>query len=420
VSDLVHASLPRAAPGRRGGARWSRLWLLVGGIVLFSGCTLKRYLPEGPVLDGWERTRGWPAGTSAVVHYTSEPALPFPVPAVQVWGLTYDLDLVLVSRHPDWDMHEYARISTPQGPVWLCKDARAGTLDQSIVADIEDIEGWLPEVPVPRRSYPVQVVDRSSDDRLDLELSYENIDGHPVRVTYQGSPPKTRQKKRNGSTMGHSKATVLAVLDLPYRDFAKRASVEIDGVDQGIDRILGLVPFRMALQQTQGGLAVGDVRFAMDGEQLVGTYRTATGGEVPTPWTLRERDGAVELVQTQQMRELVYRFTASADGAGLELSSASVTQHGRATPTVVLSLSPPLPDLRRSFDGAVRSRFVLDVNGQENHAIGWLEARSTADGAVVTTLPEAPWWTADRPMSATITRTEGTARVEILRTGAAP
>ena len=225
---------------------------------VLSACGIKQMLPEGPAVDAAERSQWQP--TPAEVAYQSDALVPFPVIGVVVWGAAYDLDLVLVSTHPEWNMHEYARMQTPDGPLWFAKDARESTLTQSVVADLDDLQTRFPELPVERRSSPVEVIDRSADGWLDIELRYDNIDGVPVEVAYRGKAPTTALRKRNGSTMGHSRDSLLAVLDLPYRNFGRSASMRFDGEAVRIKRIAGLLPFRMALVQTQGGLAIGQIR----------------------------------------------------------------------------------------------------------------------------------------------------------------
>ena len=176
--------------------------MLSGFITACKG--LKQMMPEGPAISDKERSR-YLDQKQHNVSYTGKALVDFPVNPIQVWAATYELDIILVSKHPDWNMHEYAKLETPEGPLWIMKDAKEPTLDQYIVADLDNIEAWLPELPVVRKSYPVTVVDNSTDKMLDLIFRYENIVGQKVEATYQGKPPKTEQKKKNGSTMGHSR-----------------------------------------------------------------------------------------------------------------------------------------------------------------------------------------------------------------------
>ena len=49
-----------------------------------ASCGIKQMLPEGPVLDAWERTQQFPGDTPSGVQYGGEPRVPFPVPPFQV------------------------------------------------------------------------------------------------------------------------------------------------------------------------------------------------------------------------------------------------------------------------------------------------------------------------------------------------
>lgn len=376
---------------------------------LLTACGLKDLFPTGPVQTPWQRIRGWgeplPSGTA----YTSEPRAATPVLPFPVFGVTYDLDIVLRSKHPAWDMHEIAMVRTPEGPLWLVKDARASTLAQAVVADIDDINGWMPEIPVQRKSTPVAVTDRSTEDWLDLEVAYENLDGEPTVLTYAGHAPRTLQAKRNGNTMGHSRDAVMVALDLSYRDFGKRASVTIGGRRWPIVKVLGLVPMQLVLQQTQGGMAIGRHAFAPEGEGLRSTT-DVWGEDVEQAWTLEPGPSGLDVVQRSAMRTLAYHFR-DAEGA-LELTGVTVTQWDRPTPTAHLALNPALPDLRRRFEGRRTSRFALDVDGQPDHAVGRIEAWWEGDGVQVAIRGEAPEWVVDRPLTSRITW-EGDA-VEVL------
>ena len=87
--------------------------------------------------------------------------------------------------------------------------------------------------------------------------------------------------------MCHSKDALLAVLDLSHRTFGRRSEVSYNGEIHSTKRLLGMVPFHMALQQTQGGLASGNIRQEIPMEEnAVGeplddtfvTYYTLPGG----------------------------------------------------------------------------------------------------------------------------------------------
>ncbi len=373
--------------------------------LFLTACGLKSLLPEGPVLDAGARAAFVVRPSGAA--YRGPAQVDFPVLPVIVWGAAYDLDLVLVSEHPEWNMHEYARLQTPDGPLWLAKDARESTMAQSVVADLPDVQDVLPELPIERRASPVEVVDRSTDAQIDLELRYRNIDGKPVEIRYRGKWPEGALRRRNGNTMGHSRDSVLAALDIPQRQLGQEASVRIDGEDVKMERILGLVPFRLALVQTQGGLATGTLRQEpLEGGGFTTVHAPGGGPAVRRAWRVARTDGHVEAQQVSTLRSLAYRFRLTDDGAH-ELVSARVEQWARDVPVTQVVFSPALPDLARPFDGTVRARFVIDVNGQPGHATGLVEAWWEEGEPRVQVLPEAPSWTTDRPLSGRWTFRDG-------------
>lgn len=373
-------------------------WLALVGLNLL-GCGLKAKLPEGPALTSRQREAGWAQTLPASVTYESEPAVSFPVIPVLAWAAAYDLDLVVVSEHPDWDMHEYARLQTPDGPLWVVKEARKGTLDQTLIASLPEIDRWMPELPLQRANQAIEVVDRSTDKALDLSFRYSNIDGHPASLDYRGPWPRERLSKRNGSTMGHSRRQAMAVLDLPLRGFGGKAKLSIDGQPVKINKILGILPFAMSLIQTQAGLAVGEYRQSQQGSE-VSTAHKRNGLEIAQNWKLVETGDLVQLVQNDDIRTMEYRFRRR--GTALELEEVVTRQYGRAEPTSRFLFSPALPDVRRKFSGEAVSRFVVDVNGQENHAIGEFHCRWTDSGPQLDLLPMSPWWVTDRAMRSEI------------------
>lgn len=370
---------------------------------------LRELLPEGPACSPWARFERWPPEHPAEADYLAPPRIDFPVLPVLGFGVRYHLDLVLVSKHPQWHMHEYALLQTPAGPRWLAKDARASTRNQSIIAGIPEIEEWFPELPIERRFCPIKVADRSTEDRLDIDLSYTNLDGEAVSVSYQGPPPRSAQTKRNGCTMGHSRKQLMAALDISHRSFAHRARISVGHRRYPIRRILGLVPFQMVLNQTQGGLSAGHYFQVPDSGSEAGfhsVHEMHSGRQNAVHWTVRAT-GAGTRIYTQEspIRALHYHFLAPTDQT-LELTSITATQWGDATPTFHMSLSPALPDLRRRFSGKARARYVIDINGQPGHALGHFVAHWEGDSVHLDLVPEAPWWTADRPMQSRILFTD--------------
>lgn len=366
---------------------------------LIAACRgLKRMLPEGPVLTTKER-QTWLDQPRHKVDYTGEPKVVFPLVPLQVWAATYELDLILVSKHPDWNMHEYAQLATPEGMVWLMKDAEEGTLNQSITADLDNIQAWLPELPVERNAYPVKVVDNSTDRHLDVQFEYQNSKGVDIVATYQGKRPKTKLSKQNGSTMGHSREQLLVALHLPKRDFGKKATIQYNGKAYKMDKLLGLVPFQMALEQTQGGASSGQLIWTGSRDKLSSTH-PKKGESIDQVWSIqKEKEGTI-VRQKSPLRELVYEFEGTDT---LCLKVAYAQQWNKSVPGARFEFAPALPDLRRPFNGRYTSNFVLDIEGQHNNAQGTITAEWVQGQVKVMLTPTNPWWVTDRPMCSLLT-----------------
>ncbi len=372
-------------------------------------------LPQHAVLGPWQRSVTWAPRAPSGVTYTSAPSVPFPLLPAVPFGLTYALDLVVVSEHPEWNMHELALIRTPQGPRWLAKDADQATLSQTLVADLPELEAWMPEVPVPRLCRPLQVHDRSTTDQIDVALAYDNPRGQPTEIHYVGPAPFSPERRRNGSTMGHSRDALIAVLDLSHKDHGKHVSIQIDGKSYKNSRILGLLPFRFALQQTQGGLCTGAFRQDADGPDAFLTTHATPRGEVSQRWTLRHDGGHLIATQRDPLRTLQAAFLKT-PGERLELQSLTVIPWDTPTPAAHIAFEPALPDLRCAFQGEARSRFVIDINGQLAHCVGAaLAAAPDPHHATLRLRPRAPWWTADRPLDAHLHHHDQHAHVKIAR-----
>ena len=318
--------------------------LLLLLLMLLSACaSIQRLLPEGPALSAAEQAAFPAQAPPSAVRYTGDPRVPFPVLPVQLWGLHYAIDLVLVSDHPDWTMHEYARIDLGDRTLWLVKDADVNG-DQHVVADLEDIESWLPEIPVPRTSAPVRVQDASTTGHVDLLLEAATPNGEPVRLSYRGARPQAASKKRNGSTMEHSRGAVAAVLDLAGQQHGGRVRLEIAGKRRRIRRMLGVYSMKFVLDQYQAGFAVAsfEQRAAAGGFEL---ERPAPGTDWPTRSHEAWSDDGVSMQRHDPIVTLAYDMppVSTPDGSLVrELRGGRVLQTGHDEPLLTLRLDERL------------------------------------------------------------------------------
>ena len=138
----------------------------------------------------------------------------------------------------------------------------------------------------------------------------------------------------------------------------------------------------------------------------------ADGRSVRLPWEVQLVDDRLIARQVSPIRTLVYTFRLGAEGQ-TELIEAHVEQYGREALVTRVVFSPALPDLGRRFTGRSRSRFVVDINGQDGHAVGVVEAWWDEAGPTVAVRPEAPWWTADRPLLARLVHDDGAVSLDV-------
>ena len=353
------------------------------------------------MLSGAERA-AYDTFTPSGASYSGPPRVDYPVLPLQVWGLQYALDVVLESTHPDWIMHEYARIDLPGGPLWIAKDASPDGL-QTITSDVPDVTGWVPEIPVPRHPGTVTVTDRSTADRADLAFAYTNPHGEAVEVAYRGKMPTEPSHPRNGNTMGHSRQSLAALLDLYLYRPGGEATMRIGGVDRPIRKLFGLYPMKFLLAQTQGGLAIASYREA---PTPGGFTLTRPGDAVAWPTAATESWSAEGgwVRHDGPVTSLRYHFVEG------ELDRAQVWQVGIPVPVTDVVFLPALPDMRRPFAGTVTVGFAVDIAGQAGHGRGEASCRWDGDVAVVELRPTEPRWFADRPMDVHI-RFEGDAAV---------
>ncbi|MEM6931873.1 MAG: hypothetical protein AAF602_33380, partial [Myxococcota bacterium] len=242
-------------------------WVVIGlTALMFTGCGAK-YKPKGPVLSDYERTVNFPTyrsferpGYGGAAPKSQTPPLPF-----LAFGAHFDIDIALMPKSDEFDMIEVARLSRPDGPLWLALETNMEG-DQTLVASVDDIEGIMPELPLTRKSVTTfRAEDASNGEIIDLSLSYINSRGSRVDAKFEGDAPLTTSRKRNGRTFDHSANQLLAVLDVPAQESLFKADLKIDGADVGFRKVAGIVPGRFVQTQTQGGIAVGRYQMVPDG-----------------------------------------------------------------------------------------------------------------------------------------------------------
>lgn len=228
------------------------------GLSLMTACGGK-IKPKGPVLTPYERARDFaktdysPAKyASGLPAFTDAPVLPF-----MAFGMPFDIDVAIGLKDDRWDMVEFARMQTQDGPQWLVLESRAGTKDQVLVSNHPDVNVMLPELPLERKLSNLVVTDRTTSDGLDIEVRYDNSDNEPVTAVLQGDPPTKYLKKRNGNTMGHSASSLMAVLDVSSGESLFKGEVRINDRRVPNAKVAGFVPMRFTLTQAQGGIAAG-------------------------------------------------------------------------------------------------------------------------------------------------------------------
>ena len=187
--------------------------------------------------------------------------------------------------------------------------------------------------------------------------------------------------------------------------------MSFDGVDTPIERLLFVVPMRLALQQTQGGVPSADFTEASGPDGGFTTvHAMPDGAEATLSWEVtRPDDEHLVARQVTPLRTLTYRYRV-VDADTYELVGASVTSW-KGEEAFGIRLSPALPDLRRPFASACESRFVMDVAGHRNYAVGTIRAEPTEDGAKLTLQADRPWWAEERLVRSTVRYAGETAHV---------
>lgn len=230
--------------------------VLIGSAML--GACGAKYKPANAALSSYERSFKFPVNRphEGLVYSGAAPATSAPVPPVMAFGAAFDLDFVVIPKAGEFDMLEFAKLATPTGPQWLALETSAQGGDQTLVANVDDIESFMPEIPLTRLdSNDFVATDKSTEFTVDLTIDYTNSRGQKVHVTMVGDPPTKTARKRNGRTFDHSANQLLAVLDVESTQSLFKANVDLDDHNLKLKKIAAIVPAQFVLVQSQGGLA---------------------------------------------------------------------------------------------------------------------------------------------------------------------
>lgn len=378
-------------------------------MLLISGVScggVRDYLPHAPALSEARAARWLEERNQPLVQAPPE-ELAVPVPPLQFFAVYYEQDIVIETQDPRWSMHEYARVRIGDETVWMAKDSDPKGV-QTATADVDHLEQWLPEVPIPRRSGPVRVEDRSEGDTLDVTLSYRNPLGDETHVEFRATQKSKLERKRNGSTFDHSQQAASVLLDVRRRQTKAQAAIRYGDTEPGLRKVLGLVAVKALLEQLQAGIAAASmhVRLQSGGLSLV---RPHPGVVWPTradeSWTWEGSQGTGTL--THGAYGVRHRLRFERGG----LAEARVEVQGLEGTALRFELSAPLPDATRPFEGPVERRFVMWVGGLAQ-GYGQVVATWSEGGTDLRVLPEAPYWFERRPVASRVSKSHPGYRVE--------
>ncbi|MEZ4241552.1 MAG: hypothetical protein R3F59_36475 [Myxococcota bacterium] len=227
--------------------------------VVLASCGAK-YKPQESVLTPYERAYRFPAYRphDKLLYTGSQAATAAPVVPVLAFGAAFDLDFVLMPADDDeFDMIEFAKVDLPSGPQWIALET-APSGNQTLLANLDDLEGFMPEIGIERKETKMVVTDESTENTVSLKIEYDNSKGQHVVGELVGDPPDRSGRKRNGRTFDHSQNQLMAALDVAASESLFKADVTIDGKGLKLKKIAAVVPARFTLVQTQGGLSIGN------------------------------------------------------------------------------------------------------------------------------------------------------------------
>ena len=365
----------------------------------FLGCGgLRDYIPQDAVLSPAARAAfhsDLPDPTASGKPTSSVPVLPF-----TVFGLKYTHDIVLQTEDPSLNMLELILLEVPthlskSGETWLVKSSDIHGVQQ-LYGYHSELLDWMPEINVARHTNSDLIVTSWPEaDSRKVELSFRASDGRTVEATVEAPLHAKPAKKRNSSTFNHSKSVASALLDVSKRSNRVSASLRFNGVEQRFKKILGIVPVKALLEQSQGGFTSASMHVEENPSGGVRIQRPIPESDWAVPGQQSCINEAQWLVCEGQLTQASYRFF---EGGLVEAK----VDNWKGERMFHLRLEAPLPDLRVPFEGQQVRRFVADVGGLDGAGTGTIQAYWEGKKVIVNIEPRAPAWFAARPMKSEI------------------
>ena len=365
----------------------------------FLGCGgLRDYIPQDAVLTPAARAAfhsDLPDPTASGKPKSTVPVLPF-----TVFGLKYKHDIVLQTDDASLNMLELILLDVPNhvsksGETWLVKSSDIYGVQQ-LYGYHSEMRDWMPEINVARHTNAgLSVVSWPEADRRKIELKFRASDGRQVSAIVNAPLNAKPAKKRNSSTFNHSKNIASALLDVSKKSSQISADLRFDGATQDFKKVLGLVPVKALLEQSQGGFTSASMKVETSptGEVLI--QRPLTGEHWASPGTQTCSSQGQQLSCEGPLTKTSYHFF---EGGLVEAK----VHNWKGERMFQLRLDAPLPDLSVKFEGTISREFVADVGGLDGAGIGTIRAYWQDDKVFVDIEPRAPSWFSDRPMQSQI------------------
>ncbi|MCK4666439.1 hypothetical protein KAU33_06805 [Candidatus Dependentiae bacterium] len=301
------------------------------------------------------------------------PVIPFLMFGIDI----YDEVFIELKRNKQWWTLEICR--SRYG--WFNLDAY---LDGTQVLGIDNNipEDMLKSIPI--QGYKSELIvqkEITEDCKMRYLISYYSPDSEKIEIIFEHNNKSWKLKKGNGSTMGHSKKEMLALVDIT-RLVQGKAVVKIDGKKQKISHIIPFfLPKAFYLGQTIVGIPKSE--FNSNEKQF---QRLIDDRQPKNPmYCIKNPDQTISAYHFKELK-----------GNYLELFKTELHSNHPFTYLLQILFSPAIPDLRfitEDWSG----KFVMNVNNKFGYAYGDVQVQKINDNELKFTLcPKAPYWVADR------------------------